>query len=91
MRLLQRIPNGIDLPATVLKDIWIEVVVADFEGAIVDKLDYLEYFSPMNILNLKEDLFLGSYLQKHIRDRKKDLLFENEARDMQRRFNVWDI
>ena len=90
-RLMEQIPNAIDLPVTVLKDIWIEVVVQDFESELTDILDVEVYFRRVNLLNLKEDLFQGSSLLEQIRRRKKELIYETEARNMRRRFQVWDI
>ena len=90
-RLMEQIPNAIDLPVTVLKDIWIEVVVEDFESEFTDKLDDDIIYRHFNVLDLKEDLFQGSSLLEQIRDRKKTLIYENEARNMRRRFQVWDI
>ena len=90
-RLMEQIPNAIDLPVTVLKDIWIGEVISDFEGEFSDKLDDEVYFRHLNVLDLKEDLYQGSSLLEQIRDRKKTLIYENEARNMRRRFQVLDI
>lgn len=90
-RLMEHIPNAIDLPVTILKDIWIEVVVSDFEEEFWSSLNTEVYFRHLNVLNLKEDLFQGSSLLEQIRERKKTIIYETEARKMRRTFQVWDI